>query len=277
MSSDKNKVLKNQVPVKKPREKSFPRGAKRALLIGLNYAGTSAALRGCINDVKNIKELLGMKGFTDIKTMTDNLNPVSPYYPTKANIIREIKSLVSQMKPGDFSVLSYSGHGTTKVCTEGEEPSGKDQVLVPADSVNDPSKFIIDDELYVIISKLVKGANLFILCDSCYSGTNFDLPYIADCNSTVCVLKQGQARPAIQACVVELSGCSDYQTSADYSFGNKAYGAMTNAFLSSYIDGIDYKTLLLKVRTYLAANGYRQVPQLTCGNLIKLEDKLSFL
>lgn len=252
-------------------------GKKRAVLIGLNYPGTAASLRGCINDVKNVKDLLILKGFSDIRVLTDNLNPMNPYYPTKTNIIREIKRLVAETKPGDFSVLSYSGHGTTKVCTEGEEPSGRDQVLVPIDAVNNPANFIVDDELYDIVSKLAKGANLFILCDSCFSGTNFDLPYIADCDSNICQLKQGQVRPATNGCIVELSGCSDYQTSADVAYSGKAYGAMTNAFLSSYIDGIEYKELLLKVRRYLSANGYRQTPQLTFGNQLKFTERLSFV
>ena len=36
---------------------------EKALLIGINYAGTSSALRGCINDVHNIRELLVSEGF----------------------------------------------------------------------------------------------------------------------------------------------------------------------------------------------------------------------
>jgi hypothetical protein len=33
-------------------------GRKKALCIGINYAGTDAALRGCINDAKNMKQFL---------------------------------------------------------------------------------------------------------------------------------------------------------------------------------------------------------------------------
>ena len=28
---------------------------KRALLIGINYVGTNAALRGCVNDARNVR------------------------------------------------------------------------------------------------------------------------------------------------------------------------------------------------------------------------------
>lgn len=39
---------------------------KRALLIGCNYPGTDAALKGCVNDVLNMKEvLINYKGFDE--------------------------------------------------------------------------------------------------------------------------------------------------------------------------------------------------------------------
>lgn len=262
------------------RSRSSKSSEKRALAIGMNYPGTHASLRGCINDVKNVTDLLGLKGFKDIRKMTDDQNPSSPYYPTKVNIIRELTTLISETKPGDFSVLSYSGHGSYQGSGGAEEPSGRDQVLVPVDSITDPSKLIVDDELYTIVSKLAKGATLFILSDCCFSGSNFDLPYFADCamlDSETCKIRVGQKRPDINGCIIELSGCNDFQTSADVGVGNKAFGAMTNAFLASYRDGISYKQLLIEVRRYLARQGYSQTPQLSFGNQTKFDATLSFL
>ena len=45
--------------------------AKKALLVGINYTGTSNELFGCINDVNCIKERISSKGFTSINTITD--------------------------------------------------------------------------------------------------------------------------------------------------------------------------------------------------------------
>jgi hypothetical protein len=48
--------------------------AKRALLVGCNYPGTNAELRGCVNDVKTINNILTTHfGFVpaDIVTMLD--------------------------------------------------------------------------------------------------------------------------------------------------------------------------------------------------------------
>ena len=47
---------------------------KKALLIGINYTGTSNELYGCINDVNSIKERITANGFTNINTITDLTN-----------------------------------------------------------------------------------------------------------------------------------------------------------------------------------------------------------
>jgi hypothetical protein len=42
------------------------RGTRRAVLIGINYRGQQGELRGCHNDVKNIKEyLIRAQGFQE--------------------------------------------------------------------------------------------------------------------------------------------------------------------------------------------------------------------
>ena len=49
-------------------------GKRRALLVGCNYEGTRAALRGCINDVKRMRHFLLQKGFPqhDMLVLTDD-------------------------------------------------------------------------------------------------------------------------------------------------------------------------------------------------------------
>ena len=39
-------------------------GNRKALLIGINYFGQEGELKGCINDVKNIKSMIADHGFT---------------------------------------------------------------------------------------------------------------------------------------------------------------------------------------------------------------------
>ena len=42
-----------------------PNGRHKALIIGINYHGTRAQLRGCINDAKSMQNLLRQNGFPD--------------------------------------------------------------------------------------------------------------------------------------------------------------------------------------------------------------------
>lgn len=78
-------------------------GRKRALLIGINYFGTSAELKGCINDVENIKHfLVTLYNFNeqDMVILTDNqTNPQN--MPTKQNIVRAMQWLVHDSRPND--------------------------------------------------------------------------------------------------------------------------------------------------------------------------------
>ncbi|CAO3692819.1 unnamed protein product [Rhizopus stolonifer] len=78
-------------------------GRKRALLIGINYFGTSAELKGCINDVHNIRDFLTtMYSFRvdDMVILTDDQqNPQS--IPTKQNMIRAMQWLVHDARPND--------------------------------------------------------------------------------------------------------------------------------------------------------------------------------
>ena len=63
-------------------------GNKKALLIGINYFGQSGELRGCVNDVNNIKQLIMSRGFRESNMMilTDDQRD-SRCHPTRQNII----------------------------------------------------------------------------------------------------------------------------------------------------------------------------------------------
>ena len=71
---------------------------KQALLIGINYIGTSNQLSGCINDTNNIKDFLKSKcNYNSFNILTDNTNKK----PTKQNIINELTNLLVNANSGD--------------------------------------------------------------------------------------------------------------------------------------------------------------------------------
>ena len=157
-------------------------GNKKALLIGINYFGQSGELRGCINDVKNIKNLLRSRGFSEdssrMRVLTDD-NRSGSCYPTRRNIIDGMHWLVSGAQPNDSLFFHYSGHGSQKQDTDSDEVDGYDETIVPVDAKS--AGQIVDDEMNaILVRQLPNGARLTAIFDSCHSATALDLPFIYD-------------------------------------------------------------------------------------------------
>lgn len=76
--------------------------------------------------------------------------------------------------------------------------------------------------------------------------------------------------------VIMISGCMDNQTSTDTVIDNQWCGAMTNAFLTC-ANAPSLNVLVTNMRKRLKNNNYRQIPQLSSGNLINInQNKLYF-
>jgi len=253
---------------------------KKALLIGINYINTPNQLYGCINDVNNIKDFLQNKfNYNTFNILTDNTNNK----PNKQNIINELTNLLVNTNNGDSIFFLYSGHGTCTIDLNNDEIDGQDEMIVPLDSTN-VSTYILDDEINNIINKNLKvGVKLFMMFDSCFSGTVVDLKYNyltsiseEEQYTTVPLSINPKARDT-QSQVIMISGCKDNQTSADtyvnYFNNNINSGAMTFSFLKTIQDlglNISLKTLIENMRKILKDNGYSQIPQLSSGTLIDI-------
>ena len=164
-------------------------GRRKALLIGINYVGQPNALRGCVNDVRNVKKFLESYGGykeEDMVILTDEPNRGAKCQPTRANIIRGMQWLVSGARTNDSLFLHYSGHGGQTEDLDGDEDDGYDEVIYPVDYQR--AGHIVDDEIHAItVRPLMPGVRLTALFDSCHSGTVMDLPYVY---STKGVLKE---------------------------------------------------------------------------------------
>jgi hypothetical protein len=222
---------------------------KRALLVGSNYPGTPNQLQGCLNDVAHVSGVLTSKGYT-CALVTD----FTALKPTRNNILMSLQSLLRTSSSGDTCFFLFSGHGTNTRDRNGDEVDGKDEMICPCDM-----RMISDDELNTMIKTNLKpGVTLIALFDSCFSGSVLDLKYSY---FPVAVNSRVKDTPST---VVMISGCRDNQTSADANINSKWQGAMTASFLNS-ISSPNIASLLTNMRTYLAANKYTQVPQLSSG------------
>ncbi|KAI9499254.1 peptidase C14, caspase domain-containing protein [Zychaea mexicana] len=159
-------------------------GRKRALLIGINYFDTPNELKGCLNDVQNIKEfLIELYGFKeeDMRILTDDQTDDPLRMPTKVNILTSMQWLVEDAEENDSFFLHFSGHGGRVRDTSGDEYDGFDETIYPVDfdRYDEDSGQIIDDDMHdLLVRPLPAGARLTAIFDSCHSGTALDLPYI---------------------------------------------------------------------------------------------------
>ncbi|KAG2667036.1 hypothetical protein I3760_15G093200 [Carya illinoinensis] len=145
--------------------------ARKAVLIGCNYPGTKAALKGCINDVKRMYQcLVDRFGFAeeDITVLIDTDDSYTQ--PNGRNIRRALSDLVRSAEPGDFLFVHYSGHGTRLPAETGEDDdTGYDECIVPSDM-----NLITDDDFREIVDSVPEGCSLTIVSDSCHSGGLID-------------------------------------------------------------------------------------------------------
>ncbi|KAH7047904.1 metacaspase-1 [Linnemannia elongata] len=152
-------------------------GRKRALLIGINYFGQKSQLRGCINDVRNIKAFIQRFGFREEDTVTltdDQTNPTR--IPTKANILSGMQWLVRDARPNDSFFLHFSGHGGQTADLDGDEDDGNDNTIYPVDHTR--AGVIVDDIMHdIMVKPLPAGCRLTAIMDCCHSGSALDLPF----------------------------------------------------------------------------------------------------
>ena len=260
----------------------------KSLLVGINrYKLPGADLRGCINDVTNLRDCLlkyfgAMAG--DTRVLTDER-------ATRQGILDGLKWLIKGAKAGDRLLFHYSGHGSQIRDLNGDEVKDRmDEVLCPHDMDWDKG-FISDDELDALFRELPKGVNLEVLLDSCHSGTGtreltalaqlpqdqylrprflippVDIASRADDDLPATRLLRTAPGTKRKTVPVLFAGCRDSQTSADAWSGNSYNGAFTY-YLCKHIRDTQGQLprgeLIQRLRASLRHTGFSQVPQLEC-------------
>ena len=134
-----------------------------AVNIGLNfvnpaaYNGWNGELAGCINDARDMNQIATQLGYT--ATMLTDAQA------TASEVTRSIGQAARQLAAGDICLVTYSGHGSQIIDATGDEPDGKDETWVLWD------RQLLDDELNGLWSSFAAGVRIFLLSDSCHSGT----------------------------------------------------------------------------------------------------------
>ncbi len=144
----------------------------KAVLYGVNnYQHDNVPnLRGCVEDVKNIRGLLIREfGFSakDILARTD-------HEVTLDTITADWKWLVENATPSDRLVFHFSGHGSQVANEDGDddELDGLDEVLCLYNmDFDDPDTYLVDDRIHRWTQKLPPDVKMTFLLDCCHSGT----------------------------------------------------------------------------------------------------------
>jgi hypothetical protein len=257
---------------------------KYALLIGINYTGMFCSLKGCQNDIEDIRKLIPSWGFPKENTLIMTDSSKGNLYPNAYNISFQLNALCSKMKSGDVAIFYYSGHGTRIRDKTRDEPSGYDSCIVPIDFQK--VGVISDDTIKYYCNKIPAGANMFCAFDSCNSGTVCDLKYnlfdtsyrkdvtvkLKGFDYTGWVRRQmvmvDEKQVDTKCDIISLTGCRDDQVS--YDLGRN--GALTAAFLqtikkynSGGIPTLQLQHILQNVRGAIVNMRLSQVPQLMTG------------
>jgi hypothetical protein len=262
--------------------------ARRALLIGINrYLIPGADLRGCVNDVNNIRAAL-MRFFafrgSDIKVLTD-------LSATKKAMQSAITALVKSGWKGDVLYMHYSGHGSNVPDKDGDEADHRDEILCPSNlDWKDP---LTDDWLRTAFNKLKARVNLTVVMDCCHSGTNTrailppDTPVIPRYLPNPWDLMAEESRRALRGTVrrattsgasrrrrdiveadigeILITGCRSTQTSADAQIGGTYNGALTYSLVAALqaADGkLTNRDLHAATLQRLKSGDFDQAPQL---------------
>jgi hypothetical protein len=239
--------------------------AKKALLVGINYTGTSNELFGCINDANSIKERISTKGFTSINTITD----LTTKKPTRDNILSEFRNLLINSQAGDLLFFLYSGHGSYALDRNSDEADGYDELIVTSDL-----KGITDDEFKTIIQQNLKQeVTLFAMFDSCFSGTMLDLRYQYMDSLNYDKYTENDKQAVTVGNVFMISSCTDNQTSTDAVFNNKANGAMVWSLLESLKQkpNDSWRELVKNMRNLLKTSEFDQIPQFSSGSFVNID------
>ena len=122
-------------------------------------------LRGCVNDVNAIQDLLTGKYNFSGSNIRKSLDKAA----TGKDFVANLKWMIESAKPGDDVVFYFSGHGAQieDANAKEEDPADKiNEALVLADGT-----LVVDDLFDELKTVLVsRGVNATFVFDCCYSG-----------------------------------------------------------------------------------------------------------
>jgi len=170
---------------------------RKALCIGINYAGTDSELRGPVNDALRWVEVLTQNcGFKkgSVVAMIDEYpsgemvtdDDANYARPTKENILSALDWLVQDVTEGDSVLFVFSGHGVQVPDSgAGKSQERLEEAICPVDWDEFewgvvPYRLISDEVLHRYFARLPSGVLFTVVLDACIAGAALEVPLRID-------------------------------------------------------------------------------------------------
>jgi metacaspase-1 len=234
----------------------------------VHYGGTFP-LGGCHNDANDMAAIARAAGYQPTVLLDGDA--------TATRLTNALRAAERGLSSGDTLLLTYAGHGAQVRDENADEDDRLDETWVLYD------RMLLDDEIYAALARFARGVRVLVISDSCHSGSIarkvqyeqlvregplardygsepplFRTPDEPDFGRRVwtrnapaylAVVRETprNAAQAIEAAVIQVSGCQDDQLSADGA-GNGLFTSKLKAVWDSGRFRGDHKALVSAIR-----------------------------
>lgn len=208
----------------------------RAMVFGLTavdpaaYGGWAGECPGCDVDSETFARMCAEKG-VEAKRLQNA-------QATIGNALALARSAWADMRAGDLFVFYVSSHGGQETDADGDEEDGQDETICLWDGQ------LADDVLRDLWDEVPAGVRVFMVTDTCNSGTNF--------KQRPRSFRRSLPR-SFSGALIHYGGCADGES----SFGDASGGTFTTALVDAWDSANTYRTWFLEAAKRMPKN---QIP-----------------
>lgn len=170
---------------------------------------------------------------------------------TRKGIELYARQAAASLAPGGLLILYYSGHGgQLRDASGGDEPDGQDETICLWDGQ------LRDDDVWNLLQKLPDGIRVWMVTDSCHSGTNYR--GVHDYAGGIAARASRTDGEGAALSLLHWGGCGDGQ----FSYGSEQGGSFTTALVDAWERGQSYAAWFDKAKSVCDR---KQIP--TCAIL----------
>lgn len=151
-------------------------GCTRCLILALEYQYSKGYELTSCQDGALMVRMAKHAECPDITTVTDrHLGEAN--FPVRRYVLSRIKEVGSRLRPGDWFIWFWAGHGVNVPDKKGES-QGSDQAFVTPDyrgKLTEPAVLLDHDFARALDMYIPLGVRILCVCDCCHSGTICDI------------------------------------------------------------------------------------------------------